>query len=776
MSDMAFDAQTAARDSGSWQWFWTADWTAEDEALPRLVCFRREFFVTGLPQTLGLRVFADSRYKLYLNGELVNEGPQKGYGSTRFYDTLEVASHLREGANVIGLVVLRYPKEGKAGNHSLLRLAAPVAALDADDSTLLDPVLWQSYVFRGCALLPEEARFSPLVIHERVRGDERLLGWQQPGFVPEGWSPVRVLDRRTVEDLLQTVSLQPRQIPLMRRRAGGFAGITQILEGAHTQQDWEAFLQGNAPIQIPPHTTEVVELSAGEEMTAFLKLSLWGGTDAEIRLRYAEAYVQKLVQVNEIDWIWTRGDRTDFREGHLEGYEDVYQAVGTGTETKPELYEPFWFRTFRFLRLTVKTGDAPLYLGTLNVLETGYPLQAKTAVSTSDPTHAGIWEISLRTLQRCMHDTYMDCPYYEQLQYIMDARTEILYTYAVSGDDRLARACMEAFRSAQTADGMINCSYPNCTENLIVGFPIYYILMLHDHMMYFGDKDFLRRHLEAVDRLLGFYHRHLDPRGILGKIGTANLKSRYWSFIDWAEMWNDTTGMPTAGLSGPITMESLLYLLGLQRAAELAAWLGEQARSDAYQVRAKRVQDAIRQLCVSEDGMVQDGPGIPQYSQHSQVFAILTQTIPAEQGKQNLLKTIKEPERYAQCTVAMRYYLFRALEMTDLYAWTDRYWETWRTMLRNHATTCIEGEAYCRSECHAWGSLILYELPAAVLGVRPAAPGFAAVRIKPVPGYLTEASGIVETPKGPISVSWSIQAGKVNLTHEVPAGMTVETL
>ncbi len=69
----------------------------------------------------------------------------------------------------------------------------------------------------------------------------------------------------------------------------------------------------------------------------------------------------------------------------------------------------------------------PLALRALNYEETGYPLEVKTAVETSDPSLSAIWDISLRTLRHCMHETYMDCPFYEQLQYTMDTRSEILY-------------------------------------------------------------------------------------------------------------------------------------------------------------------------------------------------------------------------------------------------------------------------------------------------------------------------------------------------------------
>ena len=72
-----------------------------------------------------------------------------------------------------------------------------------------------------------------------------------------------------------------------------------------------------------------------------------------------------------------------------------------------------------------------------------------------------------------MHDTYMDCPFYEQLQYVQDTRSEILYTYAVSADDRLARQAIDDFASSQRADGLLNACYPNKNANVIPGFSIY---------------------------------------------------------------------------------------------------------------------------------------------------------------------------------------------------------------------------------------------------------------------------------------------------------------
>ena len=98
----------------------------------------------------------------------------------------------------------------------------------------------------------------------------------------------------------------------------------------------------------------------------------------------------------------------------------------------------------------------------------------------------------------------MDCPFYEQLQYAQDARAEALFTYMVSADDRLARQCMEDLRCAQRSDGLIPACAPSVWDNVIPGFSIYYILMVHDHMMYFGDQDFVKQHMFAIERILEF--------------------------------------------------------------------------------------------------------------------------------------------------------------------------------------------------------------------------------------------------------------------------------
>ncbi len=705
-------------------WVTNPDWTADDKEKARLVYFRRAFQLADIPEQFYLRITAGSRYKLYVNGIFVQFGPAKGDSTLWFVDQVDIASSLRKGKNVLAVSVLCYPTQGEQGNHSLFRFDRPRLFTEG-----LPAGEWRCTVERGIAFYAEEDGFSPLQIHEKAAPSGNLRDWQEADYNDSTWDKAVICGESDLPALLRPDRLVDRTIPFMERVPHRFT----------------------LPFTLVPAFSEVsFVLDAKEEMCAFVSLALSGGQGTKVELLYSECYVTNT----------GKGNRLDAEHGHLEGYTDYYTVLGA----EREVYEPYWFRTFRFLKVMVRTADQPLTLHDFTYEETGYPLEVKTQVRTSDESLHRIWDISLRTLRRCMHETYMDCPFYEQMQYAMDTRSQILYTYAVSADDRLARKAIDQFSRALRPDGLMNCSYPNVNSNVIPGFSIYYILMVYDHMMYFGDWALVERYLPTIHRLLNFFEEHRTPDGLVAKVGGVNGKAPIWSFIDWAEDWLETEGMPTAGLYGPLTMESLLYLLGLERAAELSDYVNDNRAAD-YRSRADHLRRAIREQCMDGRGMLTDGPGRPELSQHAQVFGILTGTLTMEEGRRNLLHSI-EGEGVTQCTVAMCYYLFRALEKTGLYEYSDRYWEIWRRMLADGCTTCVESEGYSRSECHAWGALALYELPSVILGVRPTAPGYSAFEVSPVPGYLRSASGTVHTPLGDVSVAWEKSGDNLHVSVE----------
>lgn len=751
-----------------WMWFQEED--LEEEKAPEMCFFRKVIFLKQVPLKALIQISADSRYKLYINGKFVEVGPSKGDGQIWFYDELEVTSNLKKGKNVIGVMVLRYPQKPACGNQGVISTACPGLYFkgycrdfageeydfSADDT-------WKYYKAREYQIVPEAEGFAPLCIFEKYCAGQETIFWKEESFDDSFWKQARPYHRFQIRDAISPGNLEKRTIPFMYRKQRNFQGIVQVIASTTTEEAWNRLLLEEQDISVPPFTEEIVEIDAGEEMTGYLNLAVADGQGTEIEVLQSEAYVQETDRMSNLP---IKTDRLDFINGHLEGYSDYYYVAGNGTEEHPEIYEPFWFRTFRFIRLRIRTQSRPMIIKKFDYEETGYPLKIESKVETSDDSLKDIWDISARTLRRCMHETYEDCPFYEQLQYAMDARSEILYTYASAADDRLARKCMDDFRRAQRYDGMISSAYPNKKPNVIPGFSIYYILMLHDHMMYFGDKNLIRYHMPAVENVLHFFHTHLTPEGYVGKVGGQHRKAKFWSFVDWTPQWS--VGVPNATLKGSVTMESLLYIYGCQKAGELAEFIGRSELAAEYHDHAAGVQESIRKYCMDEEGLIQDGPAFEEYSQHCQVFGVLTKTLTPEEGRRNLLRSMKEKEHFAQCTVSMALYLFRALEETGLYEYSNDYWNIWRKMVENHMTTSAESESYCRSECHAWGALALYELPAVILGVKPASPGFETIEVKPNPGYLTWAKGEVITPKGIVRVSWEIKDGKMDLNYELP--------
>ena len=111
--------------SGSTCWIWLKNWSAEDRNEPALVLFRKMLRVTGNLKRADFCISADSRYKLYINGELVEIGPSRGDGQVWFYDELDVLHYLREGENVVAVQVLRYPRIHSKGNHGIFRTEFP---------------------------------------------------------------------------------------------------------------------------------------------------------------------------------------------------------------------------------------------------------------------------------------------------------------------------------------------------------------------------------------------------------------------------------------------------------------------------------------------------------------------------------------------------------------------------------------------------------------------------------------------------------------------------
>ena len=127
--------------------------------------------------------------------------------------------------------------------------------------------------------------------------------------------------------------------------------------------------------------------------------------------------------------------------------------------------------------LLIETGDQPLTVEGIGLLETRYPLEMESRFSSSDPRLDAVVPVALRGLQMCAHETYMDCPYYEQMMYVGDTRLEALTTYAISSDERLPRKAIKLFELSRLPQGFTQARYPGRDQQLIPPFALWWIGM-----------------------------------------------------------------------------------------------------------------------------------------------------------------------------------------------------------------------------------------------------------------------------------------------------------
>src|SRR5207249_4898009 len=145
-----------------------------------------------------------------------------------------------------------------------------------------------------------------------------------------------------------------------------------------------------------------------------------------------------------------KGNRNAVAGKEIIGVYDEYIADGAENRTFTSLV----WRTWRYLQLDIQTHDQPLQLLRLSSWFTAFPFQQRARFVSDDPALSSIWEVGWRTARLDAHETYMDTPYWEQLQYVGDARIQALISYVAAGDDRLAKQAIEAFDDSRFRDGV----------------------------------------------------------------------------------------------------------------------------------------------------------------------------------------------------------------------------------------------------------------------------------------------------------------------------------
>ncbi|MBR1574960.1 MAG: glycoside hydrolase [Bacteroidales bacterium] len=741
----AYDPRTAPELLDAWAGHpgyndgrWSASWITSPDADESygVYFFRKVLTLEAQPARYVIHVSADNRYKLYVNGIQVSLGPAKGDPHNWSFDTVDIAPWLQAGENLVAAVVWNFSTDRPVAVMSRGIPGWLVQGNSAAERALDTAEGWK--VLKSDAYRPEPVRvrgYYAAGCTDRVDGTNYPWGWEQTAYNDSSWTAPRVLGRAALKGAgnYHLWYLVPRPIPPMETRP---LAMQHDLDG----------------LTIPAGQTREFLLDNQELTTGYPRLQFSGGAGTEIRLGYAEA-------LYEADKGWAKGDRSVTAGKQFVGYEDVITADG-GTARS---FEPLWWRTWRFLKLTVTTAEEPLTIDALTAVSSMYPFTRESRFEApEDPSLQQMLDIGWRTARLCAHETYMDCPYYEQLQYFGDARIQALVTMYNTRDTCLVRNLLEQGRQSLDADGLMMSRYPSHILQYIAPYALFWLGSCHDWWMYRGDEAYLKTLLPAMRSTLRWFSEYLGADGLLHRVPS-------WIFADWASLDNGTFPSDAEGRSAYL---DLIHILALRDAAEMEDAFGDPWYAAGYRRTVeKAVASARTAYWSAERTFFADDGARQSFSQHVNALAILAGLVTGPEATDLLQRTLSD-RSVRPCTLYFRYYLQRAMARCGQGDLLLSNLGHLRDQMALGLTTWAEMPEPTRSDCHAWGASPNIEFFRTVLGIDAASAGFRRVRVAPALGSLKEASGSIPHPRGTVSVSYKRSAtGKLNATVTLPEGV-----
>lgn len=209
-------------------------------------------------------------------------------------------------------------------------------------------------------------------------------------------------------------NLRPRSIP-MPESTPAVVNTIRTCDSAIEASNWTVFFANNHSLVLPASSTHTLEVQADVHSTAFLRWAFKAAKSSShitLKVTYSEGYE---LEPRSYPFFRSKADRLDASVGHIIGPYDEVALDLPNTETV--VYEPFWFRTFRLLKIEITVGPEPIELVSFDATQVNYPMAVKASWKEPGDAHSEqIWDVSIRTMRNCMFDGYSDCPFYEQLQ------------------------------------------------------------------------------------------------------------------------------------------------------------------------------------------------------------------------------------------------------------------------------------------------------------------------------------------------------------------------
>jgi len=757
---------------------WSGQWISHPTApLKEAITlhFKKAIELGVVPGHFVVHVSADNRFVLYVNGQRVGDGPARGDLPHWRYETFDLAPMLKAGTNVLAATVWNFGVYAPVAQMTDRTAFLVEGDTEAEKAANTDSS-WMVEEEPGQVPLPRKDNgfyaYMAMGPGETLKASDYDWDWMSATGGARWVHAGRAL-RESINPHAGTAASRGRQDPdnawqliadPLPHMAYDKTDPGHVVRTTGTVNNANSF--PNAAVTVAAHSRVHLMLDRAELTTGYPKLLFSGGKGSHVILTYAEALYDKEQH---------KGNRNEVGDRQAIGLmDDIYPDGGAH-----RVFETMWWRTWRYLDVDVETGDEALTLDGLEAHYSAYPFKVTAEFHSSDPELDKIWQIGWHTAQLDAHETYMDTPYYEQLQYGGDTRLQVLITYAMTGTDLLPRQAIQALDDSRNTAGITTSRYPSQLPQYIPPFSLLWIGMLHDNYMYRPDTEFVKQVLPGTRTVLDWFASYQHPDGVLGKLP-------WWSFIDWIET-ETKRDFPSYDANNESCLTTMQYIGALEDAIDLEKAVGSQEHATIDSGRLERAKKGVVAQCWdASKQLFADNAAKDMYSEHTNMLAVLHDVAPKKDQAAIMrrvvarrvdgsdgTKQVGDPPMIG-ASFYFRFYLARALEHAGM---GDDYLKTlgdWHGFLKMGFTTWPEQPGDTRSDSHAWTAHPTYDLLNLVAGIGPASPGFKTVRIAPHLGDLTSLEASYPHDVGIIHVKYAVSGGVAHADVELPAGLTGE--
>jgi alpha-L-rhamnosidase len=780
-------------------------WIPLREYVNQHVYFRKTFDLASAAQLARIRISADTRYRLYVNGESVQRGPARGFPESQPCDEIDLGPHLKCGPNVIAVHVMSFGvstaqniSRDRAGLfvEGEVKTAEQTVDLDSNHTWRLSQALaYRRHVGRCGSELGFQEHFD--ATREAAGKD---IDWTGVGFDDSGWLRAHVLGAAGV---LPWHAMESRGVPLLKIEPVSPVAIVGQWEGRDLLPD-----------AAPEEISNIARLVASEKRVRAAK-NLFERTAT--LLKTGESAAAKLTAQNSGKLAALVVDFGEVRYGHpmlqIKGakggeifdlvYDERVDESGIQPETLTQcgpftteyaladrvicragttVFESLQPRGFRYVMLVARNVRHALTIEKLALNEIHYPTTLRGSFECSDERLNKIWHVGARTLQHCMADTLMNSPRSQEMGWA-SARIAALTNYYTFGDSALVKRGLRlmAQSSMHVPEGVLLGVAPSERADCVLpDFALHWVASLSEYYQFTGDAAALKEFRPTLEKVLGFFSILAGERGLLGPAPNYSL------FLDWAP------GLDRGNLSATF---NLLYLHALRHSIQIGMALGDSGltshckrNSISLAERIVMVFSSMHRNLMVEGIDMRTGEPADIASQHSIALAVLEKILGKRDEDRtgavaNVLSDFLPPEGPEIAPGPVRANLFFRAFVHEALAKLGRpelaledIRRTWGYMLDQGATTWWERLPMKpgASACHAWSTHPTAFLSREVLGLSPIQAGWKRFRVAPQTLGLSSAKGKVPTPHGDIEISWKAKAGNQDVELVVPENTEAE--